>query len=193
MPVSRQLGLFVVGRLTAKYGIRVLLAPRADGRSGLRTIMLVPAELVTVAGQAPARSAAQPAEPVPTPLANVVGALESAGIIVRLPEFPSASTPASILFAAHVPPKPEPAGFGWLGQRSSTPPRAATARPVTAQPSMGPDGLPKRVPKGQLLTGQASAPTAAPTSRNAARNRGFLSGFQSGIRSGQRKEGDGRP
>ncbi|WP_460400942.1 sensor histidine kinase [Actinophytocola sediminis] len=195
VPASRQLGLFVVGRLTAKYRIRVHLAPRQDGMSGLRASVLVPTELVIVAGQAPDRRADRPAGPAAKPVAAVVGQLESAGINVRLPEFPSARTPASVLFAAHVPAEPEPAEFTWLRQRSGTP-RGATARPVTTQPSTGPpstgpNGLPKRVPKGQLLASPASEPPATP-SRDAARNRGFLSGFQSGIRSGQREEGDSR-
>jgi hypothetical protein len=185
VPVSRQLGLFVVGRLTAKHGIRAHLIPRGDGKTGMRAIVQVPAELMTETGQ--------PAGPAPTPVTEVVGRLQSAGIIVQLPALPPARTSAAILFAAYVPTEaqPEPVGFTWLRQRSGTP-RAATPQPATVQPSTGANGLPKRVPKSQLRTGPAHEPPEAPA-RDAARARGFLSGFQSGIRSGQKEKGDGRP
>ncbi|TDV56185.1 sensor histidine kinase [Actinophytocola oryzae] len=195
VPVSRQLGLFVVGRLTAKYDIRAHLTPRGDGSSGTRAMVLVPAELLN--------DADQQAGPAPEPVTEVVDRLESAGIIVRLPVLPTARTPASILFAAHVPADapPMPAGFNWLKQRSGMA-RAATTqqvavqtvitKAVTVEPPTGPNGLPKRVPKGQLRAGTAHEPPAA-QARDAAKARGFLNGFQSGIRSGQNEKGDRRP
>jgi signal transduction histidine kinase len=195
VPVSRQLGLFVVGRLTAKYDIRAHLTPRGDGKTGMRAIVLVPAALMTEADQ--------PGGPAPTPVAEVVGRLESAGIIVRLPVLPPARTPASILFAAHVQAEVplQPMGFNWLKHRSGAPQGPATVRTapvqvatvhaVAVQPPTGPNGLPKRVPKEQLRAGPAHEPPAEPA-RDAARVRGFLSGFQSGIRSGQKEKGDPR-
>ncbi|TDV42218.1 nitrate- and nitrite sensing domain-containing protein [Actinophytocola oryzae] len=46
VPISRQMGLFVVGRLTARHGIHVRLIPRAEG--GLCASVLVPAGLVNI-------------------------------------------------------------------------------------------------------------------------------------------------
>ncbi|GAA3660597.1 hypothetical protein GCM10022267_53510 [Lentzea roselyniae] len=46
VPVSRQMGLFVVGRLAARHGITVRLRASGEGREGLRAFVLVPAELV---------------------------------------------------------------------------------------------------------------------------------------------------
>ncbi|GGU77284.1 sensor histidine kinase [Lentzea flava] len=55
VPVSRQMGLFVVGRLAARHGITVRLRAPGEGREGLRAFVLVPSELV--------RSHEMPAEP----------------------------------------------------------------------------------------------------------------------------------
>ncbi|ANZ39262.1 hypothetical protein BBK82_27585 [Lentzea guizhouensis] len=46
VPVSRQMGLFVVGRLAGRHGITVRLRSAGEGREGLRAFVLVPAELV---------------------------------------------------------------------------------------------------------------------------------------------------
>ncbi|WP_053738310.1 nitrate- and nitrite sensing domain-containing protein [Nocardia sp. NRRL S-836] len=46
VPVSRQMGLFVVGRLAGRHGITVRLRSAAEGAEGLRAFVLVPAELV---------------------------------------------------------------------------------------------------------------------------------------------------
>jgi signal transduction histidine kinase len=255
VPISRQMGLFVVGRLTARHGIQVRLTARAEG--GLCASVLVPSGLVstpvsavltpagadspaaaeiswpaidtawpadapTVVGMpaitgkpAPARQVEPVEAPVPVSVgaatvtsgsslvrapAEVVGLLESAGIIVELPELPAASTPASILFAPHTPVEPnalEPAsrtsgGFTWLNE----PPRSAetpSAEPApAAAPVIGPNGLPKRVPKGQIsgqTRGQQPQPATTRT-RDAVRARGFLNGFQAGIRRSETGEGE---
>ncbi|MGW0789486.1 nitrate- and nitrite sensing domain-containing protein [Streptomyces sp. NPDC002911] len=68
-PASRQLGLFVVGRLAGRHGIAVNLSSQ-PGVRGLRARVLVPAKLVTA--QAPARTdqpgtmAERPAAALPT-------------------------------------------------------------------------------------------------------------------------------
>ncbi len=46
VPVSRQMGLFVVGRLAGRHGITVRLRAAGEGREGLRAFVLVPSELV---------------------------------------------------------------------------------------------------------------------------------------------------
>ena len=255
VPISRQMGLFVVGRLTARHGIQVRLTARAEG--GLCASVLVPSGLVSTPVSAvltpagadspaaapaeiswPAIDTAWPAdaptvvgmpaitgkpapakqiEPVEAPVpvsvgaaavtsgsslvrapAEVVGLLESAGIIVELPELPAASTPASILFAPHTPVEPnalEPAsrtsgGFSWLNDPPESP-ATPSAEPAPA-PVIGPNGLPKRVPKGQLrgqTSGQQPQPATTKT-RDAARARGFLNGFQAGIRRSETGKGE---
>ncbi|MCG8924836.1 nitrate- and nitrite sensing domain-containing protein [Lentzea sp. CC55] len=56
VPVSRQMGLFVVGRLASRHGITVRLRGAGEGREGLRAFVLVPAELVRSREEAPAPS-----------------------------------------------------------------------------------------------------------------------------------------
>jgi hypothetical protein len=199
-PMSRQMGLFVVGTLTSRHGIRVRLMNREDGETGLLATLLVPAELVSTEAE-PAPTAQPEPEPVPAgrpaqPDGGVAGLLESAGIFVTLPELPAASSPASILFAARTPvedggAKTAPAGFVWLRDPAG---RAAPSAPVAPPPpaaisSEGPGGLPKRVPQAQLLgavdrTRQPAAP------RDAARARGFLDSFQAGVRRSDTDKGE---
>jgi signal transduction histidine kinase len=247
VPVSRQMGLFVVGRLTARHGIRVRLTARAEG--GTCASVLVPAGLVTVdaPGQSPARNGATtrisaPAEPAPVETApadlspvelspvepapvelspverslagtpapveialpvtvpspvEVAGRLESAGISVRLSDLPAASTPAAILFAPNTPAvdDQEP-DFAWLHNAPATGGAAPRPAPTAATPAAlaapvtGPNGLPKRVPKGQLLAPAAREQPPAPATRDAARARGFLNGFQSGVRQSENRRGE---
>ncbi|WP_143229639.1 nitrate- and nitrite sensing domain-containing protein [Actinophytocola xanthii] len=251
VPISRQMGLFVVGRLTARHGIRVTLNRRAD--AGLSASMLVPTTLVAAASAAPTRPARDgtPVGPLSGVLQTsrsgngsgpsagpgsvvaveeVAGRLELAGIHVRLHDLPLANTPASILFTAQTPVDPAPqnpapqgpapggAGdFTWLNRpltsSSAAPQQLAPPPPSETAPEPGPGGLPKRVPRGQLLappanpaanpaTNPAMAPTVTlpaakppgtgPTAdrpaRDAARARGFLSSFQAGIRDSQNRK-----
>ena len=126
---------------------------------------------------------------------EVAGRLESAGIIVTLPDLPAASTPASILFADSTmggDDGQETRRFTWL----RNPPTVGAQEPVAGvapvtpeTPAVGPAGLPKRVPRSQLLASTQPPQTPAGT-RDAARARGFLSGFQAGIRQGENREGE---
>lgn len=154
--------------------------------------------------------------PVPAPLpgevfepVEVCRQLESAGIIVSLPELPSATTPAAILFADGG--AGEESSFTWLRGRGAA--ATATAEPATAttvatepdtsvepaepagasEPTVvaGPAGLPKRVPKSHLTGGSRGQKAPPPVvSRDAARARGFLSGLQDGIRQSENREGE---
>jgi hypothetical protein len=116
---------------------------------------------------------------------EVAGRLESAGISVRLPELPRATTPASILFAASTPTTISGTGFGWLNTPPGGTPQIGPAAPAASSAEQGPDGLPKRVPKGQLLAPPVRPQPSSTAKRDAARARGFLSGFQSGVRRGE--------
>ncbi|HEX6361057.1 nitrate- and nitrite sensing domain-containing protein [Actinophytocola sp.] len=237
VPISRQMGLFVVGRLTARHGIGVRLMRR--GEAGLCVSVTVPPGLVTVApGQtvtpsAPAETTSVPAVdwPVEIPGAAeattrfqpvspvLVGAshspaeafepaavssrLETAGIVVSLPELPPATTPASILFAASTPVEDsggeeaagsqEPRrGFTWLQTSADGGSEdAAESAPQAPVVTTGPAGLPKRVPKGQLRApARGQQPQQPATTRNAARAKGFLTGFQAGIRQSENRKGE---
>jgi hypothetical protein len=57
----------------------------------------------------------------------------------------------------------------------------------------GPAGLPKRVPKGQLLGQTREQPQPPAGARNAARAKSFLSGFQAGIRQSENRKGETGP
>jgi signal transduction histidine kinase len=238
VPVSRQMGLFVIGRLTVRHGIQVRLTRRDDRGEGLRATLLVPASvLVTDAseGTGTASTPAQPAKtvvlpvpvdrvPLPAPtepveVSAVAGRLETFGIHVELPDLPVATTPASILFVSILPAEPLPVpragggdgAFTWLHRGDVAPPAKTPAETPAKTPAetpgetpghagptppvehgTGPNGLPKRVPKGQLLAPSMTEqrPAGRPT-RNADRTRGFLSGFQAGVRDSEKRKGAG--
>ena len=134
---------------------------------------------------------------------EVARQLESAGIVVTLPELPSADTPASILFADNTMGGDggqtmggdgrEP-GFSWLRTKPGARPATVTSEPAeTPVVTTGPAGLPKRVPRGHLqgaTRGQPPSGQPPAASRNADRARGFLSGFQAGIRQSENREGE---
>jgi signal transduction histidine kinase len=205
VPVSRQMGLFVIGRLTVRHGIRVWLSPRDDGKDGLRAFVRVPVAVVVTGGtvtRSPATAAPQPSNPAPSPpigASTVASRLEVAGIHVQLTDFPSATSPASILFVATrlaeepvaavaaAAAAPGEAAFTWLNR----PVTAETPRP--APPTSGveqqtdPNGLPKRVPRGQPHVPPANDRPATRT-RDAERTRGFLSSFQAGARQSEPRE-----
>jgi signal transduction histidine kinase len=128
---------------------------------------------------------------------EVAGRLESAGIIVTLPDLPVASTPASILFADSTMGGDDGQAttrFSWLRNppKAGAPAPAAGFAPVAPVTSeVGPAGLPKRVPKSQLLAStREQPPLPRAGTRDADRARGFLSGFQAGIRQGENREGE---
>ncbi|MFI9012033.1 nitrate- and nitrite sensing domain-containing protein [Actinosynnema sp. NPDC053489] len=67
LPVSRQLGLYVVGRLAGRHGIEVALREQGDG---LRAVVALPAELVrstTPTRSIPVQSSLTSTGPQPTP------------------------------------------------------------------------------------------------------------------------------
>jgi hypothetical protein len=215
VPVSRQMGLFVVGRLTSRHGILARLTKRDDG-AGLRALVLVPPELVTVDAALAPEPEPGLVEPEVVETNGDAGRLELAGIIARLPALPFASSPASILFAAHRPVEQQPAvaaapkrEFTWLGSgaaKRQAPDGPAPVAPVAVVPqplpigpqsqTIGPAGLPKRVPQAQLLASQPRGPVPrapAVPARDAARARGFLTNFQAGVRRSEHTEGETSP
>ncbi|MGW4212485.1 nitrate- and nitrite sensing domain-containing protein [Lentzea sp. NPDC004789] len=93
VPVSRQMGLFVVGRLAARHGITVRLRAPGEGREGLRAFVLVPSELVRVQEEP-----AAPAQPRHAALPQPKPALAPAKqphVVVKTPNLaPPAPAPA---------------------------------------------------------------------------------------------------
>ncbi|ONI91356.1 hypothetical protein ALI144C_01360 [Actinosynnema sp. ALI-1.44] len=152
VPVSRQMGLFVVGSLAGRHRIEVVLGRRDNGEDGMVASVAVPPELIT--GTAPAGTA-DPAETAVLPVdrweerpvedGSLTGKLSSVGIAVRLPRLPLASSPASILFRSHKP-VPVPA--------SAEPRHAAPARPSA-----------ESVPQAAVHPG-ARPPAAPPVSQS---------------------------
>lgn len=158
VPVSRQMGLYVVGRLAKRHSIDVSLEAPKEG--GLLAVVQVPAELVRV-GTGPTRSNM---EPVPAPTNGhavnghvngtsvpLVGKLEhpSRPNLTVVPEW-SSFTGSAIGDSA---PNggPEPTNFTWFDQKNGGP------RPVPPTPPPGPQPAPAPQPKGPQ-------PTAEPTS-----------------------------
>jgi signal transduction histidine kinase len=159
VPVSRQLGLFVVGRLTVRHGIQVKLRRREDQDRGLCATVSLPPDVV-VSIDAPTTVSVEPEPMALIPNARVspdqvpetrnadvtevvVAQLAAAGIEIRLSAFPPATTPAAILFATDLlqaPAEtdllqaPEEEGFNWLAPVTPAPPVervwAAPTRPV---------------------------------------------------------------
>ncbi|QUF03515.1 nitrate- and nitrite sensing domain-containing protein [Actinosynnema pretiosum subsp. pretiosum] len=61
LSASRQLGLYVVGRLAGRHGIQVVLREQGAERDGVRAVVAVPSELVRPAGTGQLPAARRPA------------------------------------------------------------------------------------------------------------------------------------
>jgi signal transduction histidine kinase len=160
VPISRQLGLSVVGRLTVRHGIHVRLRRREDRDRGLCATVYLPPGLVSADPTAVIIPQPEPVLPIPNARvspdakpAQVNGSVDmtqviaerlaAAGIQVRLSVFPAATTPASILFATNglAPPQAQPApppaaptgfdAFNWLEPvRPAQPAEALWTAPI---------------------------------------------------------------
>jgi signal transduction histidine kinase len=195
---SDQLGLFVVGQLAARHGIRVSL--RESPYGGTTAIVLMPHGIIVRAGDAGARDTAD-ARPAP-----VSGGRFSAG-----PPEPVISREQASAFSLTGRPVPDPgrgagplpgapesqAGAGPLPTRT----RETAASPGQQLPRRDPRGgqthlgLPRRVRQAnlapQLRAGPESGPSAtvSPTADTAVRspeeNRNLLSALQEGWQRGR--------
>jgi signal transduction histidine kinase len=213
VPVSRQMGLYVVGRLARRHSIAVSLEVVAD--DGLLAVVHVPAELVKP-GIGPVR---------PTDNGVVVdGAVLNGtnGHVTNglVPSFAASDPPSGPVVGQPVEPEWDsfaggigdtavnlrPSGFTWFNTRTGAPGRPPA--PVPDQPAAGPAsftavGLPRRVPRTHAVpslvppgshrsggpvrprTDVPSRGTAVSGQRDPARARGFLNDYQAGIRQGQ--------
>jgi signal transduction histidine kinase len=211
VPVSRQMGLFVVGRLAGRHGIDVRLCPAGEDRSGLRTTVLVPADLIrrsnaasvnrppvaspTIRMHAPApsrppmppRAAPQPPtppQPVQASTTDPDGWSSFQGTSIE-----DAAGPASHWFgdseqsdaAAAAPAHVADSLPTWFDRSA----RGMRPTPAAASGEETSAGLPKRSPRGNLLPNLADRPAAPPTAppkRDPGAARGFLASYQSGVR-----------
>jgi hypothetical protein len=207
--MSRLMGLFVVGRLAQRHGIRVQLRPSAYG--GVTAFVRLPAELVT--GTVTEIERATPAvEPVgsDTETSPIFEALQSEWFTSRAPaELPSANgqvrapvlMPAAPVAPSWNPdrpervrppaaaPQPPPAAQppapapvpNWISPGDSGWRQAAALR--TSDPTGGTTaaGLPVRIPGRNLLPGAAESAPAA--NGNGAAN-GATNGSTNGIANG---------
>ncbi|MFJ6677024.1 nitrate- and nitrite sensing domain-containing protein [Actinosynnema sp. NPDC091369] len=130
LPVSRQLGLYVVGRLAGRHGIEVVLREQGDG---LRAVVALPAELVRATGPlsarpVPAQASIPTAGPQPAPPRNGVPhpASPSTGPQPALPHHSTGPQPV-------LPPNGVP--HHSTGPQPALPP---TGVPHPASPSTGP-------------------------------------------------------
>lgn len=211
-PVSRQMGLFVVGSLANRHGIQVTLA-RREG-DGLVATVRVPVDLIATAKEPETRKVTGTLDLEPVPVGapgprklGLAAQLKSVGIVVKLPDLPAAKSPASILFHSDDAPAPAPSSpspssppskpaqqdFAWLSGTSEPPTQRVAAPSITPQAKppaapQKPGELPKRVPQANLQAPPRSAakntamPAVPKRPVSAERARGFLTSFQAGVR-----------
>ncbi|MGW5054008.1 nitrate- and nitrite sensing domain-containing protein [Actinokineospora sp. NPDC004072] len=176
LPVSRQLGLYVVARLAARQGLRVQLRP-VEGKDGLRAAVLVPPDLVRArtatpvpAAPAPSRAAAALPRKPSTP-----GPVSAAGLPRRIAPKPALPP---------VPTTPNAGGADALPRRTAGSELAGTPLGSAAAPGESAwfaGELPKRT---AAPPGFGAPPPTGPRRRDPERIRGFLSSYQSGARRG---------
>ena len=196
-PASRQLGLFVVGRLANRHGIAVTLTSQPDLR-GLRTRVRIPATLVSA--QAPAHTA-QPGTTAERPTAARIpertnGGRMNGGTTALRPPRPFADAPQRPAPSDKGPLR-QPAGPPWFAEDSSATDGPKSALPVrrpvrraAQEPERQPDvthvGLPKRLPPTRSAppTPAERSPAGDCTTAglDAGRAHSFLSSYQAGLR-----------
>jgi hypothetical protein len=207
--VARVLGLYVVGRLAQRHGIRVQL--RHSWYGGVTALALLPSSLVTGpqsdwrpvrTEQARALSAPELAEDLPArdlPVSEQVVSdwFESGnpgGAHLPLRRHAPQSGPQPALPVPPVPPVPP-------GPVVTEPPAPQPQpvelerleQPTQEQQAPPPAGLPRRVPRGNLAPGISerwpSTPPAGPT-RTPEQIRAMLSTYRSGLERGRRMAAD---
>jgi signal transduction histidine kinase len=166
VPVSRQMGLFVVGSLTSRHSITVVLSRREGKQDGLIASVTVPPELIYTSAIKPAD--VQDVRDVRDD-EGVAGRLKSLGISVSLPELPLASSPASILFLSKDLPVDEPPAPVKAPVITQAPPAQAPAAAQAATQAVSQAVSPQNAQPAHdfawLGGGAPSAPAQAPLPR----------------------------
>ncbi|SNR26606.1 sensor histidine kinase [Actinomadura mexicana] len=165
---SAQLGLFVVGRLARRHGIKVTL--RTSPYGGMTAIVLLPEELVVPDEGEPVRSApaltTRRAEDALVPVGTVVSGasvrsgpqpvLDEGGSVLHLPSGRHAATSAA------PPPPQEPLAPPAQPVRPFIPPAAAV--PPPGEPPSEPDALTGPIPVfEEPIQGPSPTPRPAPS------------------------------
>ena len=208
----RKMGLFVVGRLAARHGIKVRLQPTDSG--GLTALVWLPDAIVVRPGPAPARPATAPERPAGTGPDRMPAEPATSARSLR----PAPTLQDTRPTAQDQAPPPEPrAGPAderrlpiyeaveseWFSRRKQFGGTAAAegswaprvddgwraAEAVIAPSSSGVTtaGLPVRMPRANLVPGAISGPqpTAPRAVRSATAARDRLAGFQRGTSEGR--------
>ncbi|MFC6094112.1 nitrate- and nitrite sensing domain-containing protein [Saccharothrix lopnurensis] len=168
LTVSRQLGLYVIGRLAGRHGVEVVLREQGDG---LRAVVALPTELVRAVGAVPGRplpARATPGRGVPVQAVPVNGNSVNGNSAAGLPQRLAGSDGFG---AQRVPAHGLPTGSPSTGSPSTGPQPVLPRSPVTGStplvmpPALPP--LPPAVPLGEDgwspfsgRTPDASTPTA---------------------------------
>jgi signal transduction histidine kinase len=156
LPVSRQLGLYVVGRLGGRHGIEVMLREQGDG---LRAVVALPAELVRATGPLSARPvAAQASSPIQAALsrssASSNAALSTTGLSTSALSNNALSTNGHAPFRST---GPQPALPHGAGPRTALP-QSTSQLPAQPQPVSQP--LPVQPLSPQTLPPPPAVPLA---------------------------------
>jgi hypothetical protein len=208
LPATRQMGLFVVARLAMRHQIEVTLADQGPHRDGLRAVVGVPADLVRTVPVTFDRQADQPSSIVPAarprlatasaPVPTSDGewssfrgmATDDVTMSTQAGSHAGSSHPGPSHPGAAQPGSTRP-GSTWFKGKSPTgeaPRHAAEADP---EPEPEPeDDLPKRRPRGNLVSERPDSGAVAPVRRDPDATRGFLANYQTGIRQGVRDSGE---
>jgi signal transduction histidine kinase len=181
VPISRQMGLFVVGRLTSRHGIHVRLIPRAEG--GVCASVLVPAGLVNIAdpGATAALELPIPGQGPATATEWLHSSAPAAGWDDRVPATTSSwlttATPGSGLAGVGRPTPDRSVAISWLtaAKKAETAiPTAAGETPTPAAPPAGMPalgtpsrGIPAQTGLGTPPSGMPSLGGTSPTGRSA--------------------------
>jgi len=206
LPASRQMGHFVIARLSARHQIDVTLVDQGPHRDGLRAVVGVPPDLVRKPSNTPPRVIE--AAPVPRRATVVPPARPRQAITRSAAPAPTttesewssfrgmavddgATAPKSVWFKGKLPTGEAPRHR--LDDPADDRPATNGTTPDVVEPTPGSDvDLPKRKPRGNLVAGRPGADGVAPARRDPNATRGFLSNYQTGIRQGVRDSGDHR-
>ncbi|WP_447003110.1 nitrate- and nitrite sensing domain-containing protein [Saccharothrix isguenensis] len=135
LPVSRQLGLYVVGRLGGRHGIEVMLREQGDG---LRAVVGLPAELVRATGPLSGRPVpAQAAAPVAAALSNSPALSTASGLSNSAGLANSTGLPNPNGYAPLHSTGPQPALPHLTGPRAALPPATSHLPVPPQQPGSG--------------------------------------------------------
>ncbi|MBB5804399.1 signal transduction histidine kinase [Saccharothrix ecbatanensis] len=166
LPVSRQLGLYVVGRLGGRHGIEVMLREQGEG---LRAVVALPAELVRATGPLSARQVpAQASSPIQAALssssATSNAALSTSGLSNSALSTNALSTNGQAPFYST---GPQPALPHGVGPRAALP-QSTSQLPAQPQPVSQPvsQPLPAQPLSPQSLPPQPALPPAVPLAQD---------------------------